>query len=221
MQESADRGWTYEAQDDRGAVIDAGALQRWLAQPEPASTRGDGGPLSTAILEVLLDVVNAAVFVVASEGDVLLANRRGRSLLGAHEESLRPYLQGLDPSERPTAPGVWEVATRALGSLRICRRGFAVSGSRRTLVTIESVEATFEEILRAASTALHLTARQSTVFRLVLEGLSNKEIANILRTSERTVEVHVTAILQKAGVDSRMRLIAKTWDLARASGRSR
>jgi DNA-binding CsgD family transcriptional regulator len=48
-----------------------------------------------------------------------------------------------------------------------------------------------------------LTARQLDVLQLVAQGLRNAEIAQELVLSERTVDHHVTAILQKLGARSR------------------
>jgi len=42
------------------------------------------------------------------------------------------------------------------------------------------------------------------VLRLVAEGLSNKEIAQRLQMTRRTVEFHVSNILKKLGVTSRV-----------------
>jgi ATP/maltotriose-dependent transcriptional regulator MalT len=48
-----------------------------------------------------------------------------------------------------------------------------------------------------------LTARQAEVLELVAEGLTNAEIADRLVVSVRTVDHHVSAVLQKLGVESR------------------
>src|SRR5262249_10391068 len=48
-----------------------------------------------------------------------------------------------------------------------------------------------------------LTARQLEVLALVVEGLSNTEIADRLVVSPRTAEHHVTAVLAKLGASSR------------------
>ena len=53
-----------------------------------------------------------------------------------------------------------------------------------------------------------LTPRQDAVWGLLGGGLTNREIGESLGISERTVEVHVAAILRKAGVTSRSRLLA-------------
>ena len=48
-----------------------------------------------------------------------------------------------------------------------------------------------------------LTARQVEILRLVADGLSNAEIAHRLVLSTRTVDHHVSAVLQKLGLPSR------------------
>lgn len=53
-----------------------------------------------------------------------------------------------------------------------------------------------------------LTGRQLEVLGLMVEGLSNGEIAERLFLSKKTVEHHVSAIFTKLGVDSRSRAIA-------------
>lgn len=53
-----------------------------------------------------------------------------------------------------------------------------------------------------------LTARQREVLELVIEGLSNKEIAEHLGLSEATVKVHITAILRVYGVNNRAKAIS-------------
>ena len=54
---------------------------------------------------------------------------------------------------------------------------------------------------------LGLTLRQGDVLALVLRGLSNKRIALMLSLSESTVKEHVTGILQRLGVSSRVHAI--------------
>ena len=48
-----------------------------------------------------------------------------------------------------------------------------------------------------------LSEREAEVARLVLKGLANKEIANSLTISEKTVRQHITQIFEKAKVSSR------------------
>jgi DNA-binding NarL/FixJ family response regulator len=55
----------------------------------------------------------------------------------------------------------------------------------------------------AAGPIPHLTPRQAEVLPLIVQGLSNKEIARALRMGEGTVKVHVAALFRALGVTSR------------------
>ena len=54
---------------------------------------------------------------------------------------------------------------------------------------------------------LDLSRRQTEVLEGLNEGLANKEIANKLNISERTVKFHVTNLFTKFKVDSRSQLM--------------
>ncbi len=54
-----------------------------------------------------------------------------------------------------------------------------------------------------AATLDAFTARQRDVLRLVVQGMSNKEIARALNLGEGTVKVHMAAIFRKLGVNRR------------------
>jgi DNA-binding NarL/FixJ family response regulator len=56
---------------------------------------------------------------------------------------------------------------------------------------------------------LGLTPRQGSVLALVLEGLPNKTIARRLGLTENTVKEHVSAILQRLGVRTRMQVMSR------------
>jgi DNA-binding CsgD family transcriptional regulator len=51
--------------------------------------------------------------------------------------------------------------------------------------------------------AISLSPRQAQVLRLLVQGLSNKEIARILGLGVGTVKIHVAALFHKLGVTSR------------------
>ena len=51
-----------------------------------------------------------------------------------------------------------------------------------------------------------LSKRELEVARLVAGGLSNKEIGSRLFLSERTVETHVSKILKRLGINSRVEI---------------
>lgn len=54
-----------------------------------------------------------------------------------------------------------------------------------------------------------LTKSEVGILRLVIEGKSSKEIANILHRSVRTVEVHRSRIMQKLGVSNLIDLVKR------------
>lgn len=60
-----------------------------------------------------------------------------------------------------------------------------------------------------------LTNRQMEVLELLAEGLSNREIGKRLFLSTRTVDHHVSALLQKLGAGSRARAAALARDMTR------
>ena len=59
----------------------------------------------------------------------------------------------------------------------------------------------------AAAARLDITDRQAEVLRLVLQGLSNKQICRVLDLAEPTVKVHVSALLRALDVKSRTQLV--------------
>ncbi|HEY7102345.1 MAG TPA: AAA family ATPase [Mycobacteriales bacterium] len=65
------------------------------------------------------------------------------------------------------------------------------------------------ELASARRNADPLTAREREVAELVVQALSNREIAESLVLSERTVESHVRSILSKLGLTNRAELIAR------------
>lgn len=59
--------------------------------------------------------------------------------------------------------------------------------------------------LQSAATIsdLSLTSRELEILQYIVEGLSNKEIANVLFISEKTVKNHITSLLRKLEVEDR------------------
>jgi len=55
---------------------------------------------------------------------------------------------------------------------------------------------------------LGLTARETEVLRLVADGRSNSQIAEVLFISRKTASVHVSNILAKLGVSTRVEAAA-------------
>lgn len=54
----------------------------------------------------------------------------------------------------------------------------------------------------------HLSNAEKEVTRLVLKGLSNKEISEVRSASEQTVKQQINAVFKKSGLSSRAQLLA-------------
>jgi len=66
-----------------------------------------------------------------------------------------------------------------------------------------------------------LTPQQVRVLMMLSDGLLNKQIAHALDVTEATVKAHVSAILQKLGVDNRTRAVIVARRLAGDAGAAR
>lgn len=106
-----------------------------------------------------------------------------------------------------------------------CSRGRALLEKPERLASLllrgnalgRPLEAVRPDASERAAHEWRLTKAQAGVLRLVLDGLTNKEIAQGLCISARTVEAHLSAMFEKAGVDSRGRLMAAGFRIANES----
>jgi len=89
-----------------------------------------------------------------------------------------------------------ELAERRTDALALYRRIDATIDARRLQTALTPVN-------RRGRPKDQLTAREREVAALVTAGKGNRDIAEMLIIGERTVEAHVTAILNKLGVQSR------------------
>jgi DNA-binding CsgD family transcriptional regulator len=168
------------------------ALQRRLT----VETRlRESGLMSTA-LEVAMEALGRAAWVVSASGRVVHANSAGRVRLERGEaelmEQLRRGARGI-PCSGPLT--LTPLRTPGLPSHYLAiDTGTASSAAAR---------------VQALSARWSLTARESEVLTHIVQGETNKTIAARLGCAERTVEVHVTHLLSKAQVESRSALIAR------------
>lgn len=143
---------------------------------------------------------------------------------------------GETPGERYPQPGPFDALIAARGGLVTLElAGIAVGNARRGRGSAEAVAVAFERVTRngprfearlarvyasryvqAAKPPSHprlavdLTVREREILTLLVDGLTNKEIAQRISVSPRTVETHVERVLGKLEVGSRSRAIAKT-----------
>jgi DNA-binding NarL/FixJ family response regulator len=69
---------------------------------------------------------------------------------------------------------------------------------------LRTLAATIEQ--KAQQQAHSLSPRQQQIIELIVSGCSNKDIAQEMSLSERTVKYHLTSIFEKLGVSGRMEL---------------
>lgn len=133
----------------------------------------------------------AAAFAVA------LANGEGDMLCMASSqfEEMGDNLSAADAS-----------AHAAVAYRREGRRGSALTAAGRAQRLARDGGGATSPVLRQAMQALPLTTREREVIALVSQGLSNRQIAESLSMSIRTVEGHLYRASARTGVSSRARL---------------
>ena len=137
------------------------------------------GPKAPIILHALKEELPACrVLILTAYGDP--GTVRGMLRAGADGY----FLKDEDPSEIPSA-------IRAL----MQGESWFSSGVSKELVSYTK---------RNNLAGKDLTSREQEILRLIADGSTNKEIALLIQTTERTVEFHVSHILQKVGVRSRL-----------------
>lgn len=145
------------------------------------------------------------------------------ALLAGTAEALRAALPATDGND---APAVFAVVVRLeLARALVAQRGDRAEAAsaltaagdiaeRIAHARLQTEIAEFREAtgLGAASSrgdGTELTAREAQVLELLAEGLSNRQIAERLFISIKTVSVHVSAILRKLGVATRTEAAAR------------
>jgi DNA-binding CsgD family transcriptional regulator/PAS domain-containing protein len=171
----------------------APAVQRRLTMER----RLQVSPRTAMALEAALEQLGCPALVIGATGQIFDANVAAQALLadrGAEvHEGLLDALAGrasalrfaLVPLAERGAPACWLATLRA--------------GCAQARIT---------SCVAAAGDRWGLTARQREVLEQIVSGHANSTIAAAAGTSERAVELHVTALFDRAGVNSRSALVA-------------
>ncbi|MFL5761458.1 MAG: ATP-binding protein [Thermomicrobiales bacterium] len=141
--------------------------------------------------------------VAAVVGDA----ERAARLLGFEEALLELHGFG----EQPEAERQWQAQDVARAQKRLSAEEFAAAwAAGRAMPLAQAIDEALEvarEVTSGertdATSPLPVTRRELDVLRLLVEGLSDKEIAEALGISRRTVSKHVATILAKFNVASR------------------
>ena len=78
--------------------------------------------------------------------------------------------------------------------------------AQRRIVTKALARILYLEEGKPKPLQLNLTKREEQIVSLVMQGYSNKRIANKLSLSEKTVKNHLGVIFKKLGISSRLQL---------------
>ena len=156
---------------------------------------------------------------------LMMAVARSRAILADGEQSLQLFGQALDTRnsrdsllERARTMLCYAERLKALGRLRDARDGllrakvmFDEVGANAWIQHVDAL--LLDERVEAPGpqgnpAMLLLADHERVLARMVARGMRNKEIASTLFVSVRTVEVRLTAIYRKLGVESRAQLTA-------------
>jgi len=170
-------------------------------------------------LSLLLSLRGHATATFACAEDFLSALQPGWT--GCLVVDIRmPGMSGLELQAQLVARGVSlpVIVITAHGSVAAARQAFLAQA-------VDFLEKPFdgELLLRAVEQALDglpadapadrpkaaLTAREGEVLELLVQGLHNRRIAEVLGISPRTVEVHKARVLDKHGVGSVVELVRR------------
>lgn len=159
--------------------------------------------LAQSALEAVFDDIPGPAWVLDNAGQVAHANTAARARLDGDPSAVRSNLRACargkhDPSRLQVTP---------------LREG----GVARGHVVVEPSRAQSDRpsAIGSAIARFRLTPAQTRVLERVVRGKPNATIAAELGIAERTVEAHLTAILEKAQVGSRAALIVEVFNAVR------
>lgn len=153
-------------------------------------------PWSETALEAALEALGAAALVVDERGFAKATNRLARGWLDAEPAHAAAEVR----RSLAASPGQGAFSVRRLDD---------DEGSHFLLVRRASIDQDRVARCVAEVVARHaVSPAQARVLALLATGASNRSMAAQLGVSERTVEVHITALLNELDADSRGGLIA-------------
>jgi DNA-binding NarL/FixJ family response regulator len=154
--------------------------------------------LQELAVEAALENIPKAALIVTATGAVERSNARARALIDSDREQVLQSLRQSLNSPGPSAE--FEISPL-----------FTYGNVAHYLAVQRSQGAAVCDRLALSVHRWRLTAQEARVFGHLVNGDSNRQIAAKLSCAERTVELHVTHILQRLDVENRSAAIAKFW----------
>jgi DNA-binding NarL/FixJ family response regulator len=189
---------------DVDAVVQSGRNRLASARPDPTAS----SPMAAAELDFA-----EAMLTRLTGGDA----EAFASAATAAEQAGDPWLAACARAQEADAAALARDAARAVDTLR---RAHVTAVELRAQPLVEEIEAIARRpriclqaleapaLGKADVVRLGLTAREAEVLSLVAAGRTNREIGSELYVSEKTASVHVSNILRKLGVRSRVEAAA-------------
>ncbi len=154
-------------------------------------------PIAAAALAGALEAVGDPAFLLRDHGHVVQANAAAQALLDRDTCAVTAELRA---------------AVAGRGDPRFTVTGLSASGAPgHYLALLRPAPRTPTPRAATAAVRWALTTRQREVLTLLAVGKCNKTIAAQLGCAQRTVELHVSALLEKARCDQRAELVKKFW----------
>jgi len=163
-------------------------VERMMSEAQP------GLPALVAALEA----VASPSFLVTPSGNIEHANLIGRCALEQHPGEVRTEVRDLLASN---------AGLHGSPPIQVDQSG----ATARYVVVLRDEPWKEAARMTAAARAWRLSDRQAEVLAHLVRGDTNKDIAVKLGVSPRTVEIHTSAILRKAGADTRTHLARLVW----------
>jgi DNA-binding NarL/FixJ family response regulator len=154
-------------------------------------------PRIHAALQATLQQIGAPALLVDARGRVHEMNKAARELLESRRDDVFTSIAAVRAKKAPPLPFT---VTRV-----------SANGHPEQFLAVmrpRSPEARMSLLVTLAANRWKLTPRQTEVLRMIVNGDSNAQIAKALGISARATELHVTAIFDRARVESRSQVVA-------------
>jgi DNA-binding NarL/FixJ family response regulator len=185
-------GWQADPYDAGQARVLSAVIPSLVRRLRVERQLADATRTSSALVAAL-QALGAPAFVIGPSGEVFEANTAGEALLAAQSADVRTSLH--------------DAARKRPARVPFRLTPLAGPGEPQGYLAILDAERPAGSAIDRAVARYGLTPRQRQTLELVAAGKTNAAIGAELGISERTVELHVTGLLDKVGVDSRAALV--------------